>query len=227
MPGGDRVNHFNLGETMKALPVLAVAAILAMTGCGASQSASSASTPAAASATPTPTHTLLPGGKFTLKTKSGATVNFTLPAPPTDPAVAPIEAYRVKTGAAAATYIVADVDNRNGSELVNMYKVLAFDTEGNQYTFTPASNAVHSWEPVYGSDYKYKMPNGTVLDDATGDALSGQGVSLENANMGDTEVGARKTVVLASDSASLPSQFTKVVVMPSGGDTEEDASQAQ
>lgn len=207
--------------------------VLALAGCsgtpqGASTPPAQPAAPAAATqtSTPTPTWKSLPAGKFALTSQSGAVIAFTLPTPATDPAVAPIEAYRVKTGAAPVTYIVADVDNRTGKKLVNMYRVLAFDKEGHEYAFSTVTDSINSWGPTFGSDYKYKMPNGTVLDDATGNALYNQGVELNNANNSGADIGARKTMVLASKSTGLPSEFTRVAVMPSGAFGEEEATSA-
>lgn len=220
------------------LAALAAAAILALAGCGGTQpSATTPTTKAAAGTIPTtkavsapptpslPTWKAEPAGKFTLAA-NGAVITFTMPSSLTDPAVAPIEAYRVKTGGAPVTYIVADVDNRNGSVLVNMYRIMAFDKEGHEYLFSTVTDAIGSWEPIYGSDYKYKMPNGTPLDDTTGTALYAEGVNLQNANISDADVGARKTVVLAAQASSLPAEFTRVAVLPSGAGTEIEATPA-
>lgn len=164
----------------------------------------------------------MPAGDFELTTQSGAEITFTLPTPPTDPAVAELEAFRDKAGGAPVTYLVAKVDNREGSEPVNMYMVAVFDEEGRQYTFSPVIDALNSWKPSLDSDYKYKLPDGTVLDDAAGDELSRSAADLNNENLGEVDPDERATVVLASTDVDLPREFTRVSVQPSGmGDGEE------
>lgn len=209
-----------------ALPVLA---LLALVGCSAppvQDGPTAGPTTASPSASPTPTATVLKAGKFKLTTAAGATIAFTLPTPASDPAVAELEAYRVKTGGAPVSYLVADVDNRKGSVLVNMYMVSAFNEEGRQYTFSTVTDAINSWKPSYQADGTYLMPNGRVLDDATGTPLSRQATELNNANINDADIAERATLILASTDADLPTEFTRVAVQPSGGGQGEEAQPA-
>ena len=198
------------------------AAALALSSCAAP----AASTPAPAPVTAEVTPTTLPAGKFKLTTVSGADITFTLPTPATDPAVKAIEAYRVKTGGAPVSYLVAEVDNRKGTELVNMYQVNVFDAEGTEYTFGDVAQTISAWKLSYTSDYKYVTAAGKVLDDATGSALSSEGTELHNAHIGDADVAEKATLVLVSEATTLPSEFTRVSVQPSGGGEGEDATPA-
>lgn len=118
------------------------------------------------------------------------------------------------------SYLVADVDNREGTEYINMYMVSAFDKEGRQYSFTTVTNAVDKWRPSYGSDYRWTLPNGTVLDEASGSTLNGEAADLNNGNLADIDPAERATVILASNDVDLPDEFTRVSVLPSGGLTE-------
>jgi len=137
-----------------------------------------------------------------------------------------LEAYRKKTGGAPVAYLVAEVDNRKGTDRVNMYQVDAFDAEGIQYRFSTVAETVSLWKPTYTSDYKYMTAAGKVLDDATGSALSSEGSDLYDAHLNDAEKGEKATIVLASSKATLPSEFTRVSVQPSGGGEGEDATPA-
>lgn len=229
-PSGCRAGHtrylycgYNLyGETMKAI-ITTLITVLALSLAGCSSPAPSQDGPtgdsASVSATPSVTviPTALPAGKFKLVTKSGAEITFTLPTPTTDPAVADIEAFRTETGGAPVSYLVADVDNRKGTERVNMYRVFAFDAEGRQYTFTTVTDALDAWKPTYRNDYEYKLPNGTVIDQAMGSALNRRATELYNANIDDADVSERTRIILASTDAELPTEFTRVAVLPSGG----------
>jgi len=209
---------------MKRLITIAAVAFLA-TSCAAPASSPSP-TPEPATTTASPTPTTLPAGKFKLSTLSGAEITFTLPTPVTDPAVAKLEAFRKKAGGEPVAYVVADVDNRKGTEYVNMYQINAFDAEGIQYTFSGVNDMLKLWGPTYGSDYKYTLPNGKVLDDATGDALSREATTLNNANLNGADVAERKKMILASPIAALPKEFSRVSVQPSGGGEGEDAQPA-
>ena len=134
-----------------------------------------------------------------------------------------MEALRVKAGGKPVSYLVAEVDNRKGTERVNMYQVDAFDAEGAQYTFSTAADLTSLWGPSYGADGSYTMPSGKVLDAATGDAMSREATDLHNAHLNDTEKGEKATIVLASSNATLPTEFTRVSVQPSGGGEGEEA----
>jgi len=202
------------------------AAALALSSCAAPAASTPAPAPVTAEVTPTPTTTTLPAGKFKLTTLSGADITFTLPTPATHPAVAKLEAYRKKTGGAPVSYLVAEVDNRKGTELVNMYQVNVFDAEGTEYTFGDVAQTISAWKPSYTSDYKYVTAAGKVLDDATGSALSSEGTELHNAHIGDADVAEKATLVLVSEATTLPSEFTRVSVQPSGGGEGEDATPA-
>ncbi|MEI2278994.1 hypothetical protein OHC50_16135 [Paenarthrobacter ilicis] len=158
----------------------------------------------------------MPAGVFDLVAKTGGIVRFTLPTPASDPAVADIEAFRKKTGAAPVSYIVADVDNRNGIDSINMYRVSAYDADGKEYSFARAATIVADWRPSFGSDYLYHMPDGSTLDEATGTALYNEGVRLNNAIDIIASPAQRANLVLISKSTSLPKQFTRVAVNPNG-----------
>jgi len=202
------------------------AAALALSSCAAPAASTPVPAPVTAEVTPTPTATTLPAGKFKLTTLSGADITFTLPTPSTHPAVKDLEALRVKAGGKPVSYLVAEVDNRKGSERVNMYQVDAFDAEGAQYTFSTAADLTSLWGPSYGADGSYSMPSGKVLDAATGDALSREATDLHNNLIGDADKGEKATIVLASSNATLPAEFTRVSVQPSGGGEGEDATPA-
>jgi len=202
------------------------AAALALSSCAAPAASTPAPAPVTAEASPTPTATTLPAGKFKLTTLSGADITFTLPTPATHPAVKGLEALRVKAGGAPVSYLVAEVDNRKGTERVNMYMVDAFSEDGAQFQFSDAASLTNLWSPAYGADGSYTMPSGKVLDEATGDALSREATEVHNAHLNDADKGEKATIVLASSNATLPTEFTRVSMQPSGGGEGEDATPA-
>lgn len=158
----------------------------------------------------------MPAGAYDAVPKTGGIIRFMLPTPATDPAVADIEAYRKKTGAAPVSYLVADVDNRNGTEQINMYRVSAYDAEGKEYSFARAATVFGEWGPSFGSDYVYHMPDGSTLDEAAGNALYNEGVRLNNAVDIVASPAQRASLILISKSTDLPKEFTRVAVNPNG-----------
>ena len=184
----------------------------------ASTSAGSPSTTAAGAA--------MPAGRYELTTASGAHITFTLPTPATNPAVVAIEAYRVKVGAAPVSYVVADVDNREGTAPVNMYMVSAFSEGGRQFTFSSVADAIHGWAPTYSHDFKWSM-DGRVLEEAEGAALKREADDLYDADISNVDTAERTTVILASSDAELPTGFTRVAVQPLGAVGEEEAQPAR
>ncbi|MCQ6270477.1 hypothetical protein M8J71_08275 [Pseudarthrobacter sp. R1] len=164
----------------------------------------------------------VPAASYGLTTASGARITFTLPTPVVDPAVAAIDAYRAKVGAAPVSYLVADVDNRAGTAPVNLYTVNAFSEEGRQSTFTSVADALHSWAPTFSYDFGWSM-NGKSLDEEQGAALKCEANNLYNADIADVDTAERTTVILASPDAELPTEFTRVAVQPSVTGGEEEA----
>lgn len=205
--------------------------LLALAGCSSSPPAQNSPTAgvqsSSAAATPTNQPSLLPAGKFKLTTKSGAQIAFTLPTPATDKEVAGVEAFRVKTGAAAVSYLVADVDNRLGTDFINMYSASAFDQAGRKYTFMGVDTFIDQWSPKYGADGNYRGLNGQILDAATGNALEKESVDLYNAHINGAQIAERATFVLASKDVDLPAAFTRVTVAPKGAFEEEVAQPVQ
>jgi hypothetical protein len=212
------------------LPVL----ILALVSCtapvpvpvqdGASSELTSGT--AAAPSPPSSSKPLVPG-PYRVTTGSGAEINFLLPTSATDPAVAAIEAYRVKAGAIPVSYLVADVDNRRGTVPVNLYAVSVFDAGGRRFTFSSVADVIHSWGPTYSYDFGWRMGDGSAVDEAVAGTLKREATELHSANM-NTAVGAagQTRVVLASSDAQLPAEFVRVTVQPFGMGVEVEAAPA-
>lgn len=130
-------------------------------------------------------------------------------------------------GGRPVSYVVADVDNRTGSEPVNMYQINAFDEEGREYTFGVVTEVVETWKPTYRNDFEYKLPDGRVVDHAAASALSDEGSELSDASLSGADVAERAKVVLASADVDLPEEFLKVSVQPSGSGQGEAAIPVQ
>lgn len=208
-----------------ALPILTILALGACSPPTSVQDGPTAASTGAPPASAAPTARSLPTGPYKLTTASGAEITFTLPTPASDPAVAELEAYRVKTGGPPVSYLVADVDNRKGIVPVNMYMVSAYDEEGRQFTFTTVTDSIDKWTPSLGTDGHWKGPNGKALPEEVGDDLQRAGVDLYNANIDDAAIAERTTIILASTDTDLPGTFTRVAVLPSGGMGQEEEAE--
>jgi hypothetical protein len=209
-------------KALRAVPVL-VLALAACTAPGPQDSSATATATAAGttiSPASTPSSTAAPtpppGTSYRLSTVSGAEISFVLPAPPADPAVAAVDAYRVKAGAGPVAYIVADVDNTKGAAPVDMYAVVVTPDEGQQVVFSRVTNAIQAWGPTFSYDFKWTMGDGSPVDEATGQSLKREATALYDANTGIADVGGRATIVLASTQAALPATIARVTVQPSG-----------
>lgn len=115
--------------------------------------------------------------------------------------VAELEEYRERAGGEPVTYMSVDVDNREGTENINMYQVAVYDAAGNEYLFEGADKAVDIWQ--------------SNLDEAGDDEGYRDGTELYNSyiNQG-APPHQRSTMILVGD--ELPDEFTAVTAMPRG-----------
>ena len=169
---------------------------------------------------------VMEAGEYEVYSMDGAHITFDLPADPEDEALQEIEQYRKDVQADPVTYIVADVDNRGGSNSVDMYQVAVFDEDGNKYEFSEVSNYISDiaprtdWE---GDDETYLLPNGERLSREEGSDLYSRNVDLHNEYLYGASVGERKTLIRVYEGDDLPDEFTRVSVMSSGAYEEVEA----
>lgn len=210
----------------KTLAPLAIALSLMLTACGSGSPDAGSAQPSSTTAEEAPLDTttedvseevLFPAGQFMLITMSGADIKFDLPVPSSDERLREIEKFRKDAGADPVTYIIADIDNRQGSEYVNMYDVTAYDVDGKKYEFSGVSDFIDEWGPTYTSDYDYVLPDGTKMESTAGEALYSRGSDLSNEYLDGIDAAERGPMVLASKASKLPNEFTRVAVHPSGG----------
>lgn len=180
---------------MKRFIIFAVVAVLA-TSCAAPAATSPAPEPTQATVTaePTPTPVVLGHGTYTWENASGAKGEMTLPGA-ADPEV---EKLRALVKGPAVNYVTVKVDNRAGSELVNMYGVSIFTPEGEELQYKNAGEYINEIRP--------------------GDAPSevyNQFIDAGNKLGAEAKPGAVKTFVLTGP--ALPKGFARVTVYPTGG----------
>jgi len=165
-------------------------------------------------------------GEYEVYSMDGAHITFDLPADPEDEALQEIEQYRQGVQAEPVTYIIADVDNREGADSVDMYQVAVFDEDGNKYEFSEVSNYISDISPKTdweGDDDTYLLPNGERLSLEEGSNLRHQSVDLHNEYLYGASAGERKTLIRVYEGDDLPDEFTRVSVMPSGAYDEVEA----
>src|SRR5699024_1114415 len=64
------------------------------------------------------------------------------------------------------TYLIADVDNRDGAASASMRSVSVFDEDGKEYEFIEADTAISDWSAIWAiDDDEYYMPDGTEISE--------------------------------------------------------------
>ncbi|QIK62329.1 hypothetical protein G7068_03240 [Leucobacter viscericola] len=156
--------------------------------------------------------TLFPAGPFEFTTETGAKITFDLPSAADDERIADIEKYRVDTNASPVTYVIANVDNRKGTDYAGLTNVSAFDKEGRKYEFTEVFKTISDWQPYYSEDHEYVMPDGSKVAEDVGTELYNRGIDIYNKFLKGPAPAEQGTVVLVSKDVDLPSEFTRVAV---------------
>jgi len=124
---------------MKRLLLPIAVTVILTTGCGSPTPAASpdvAGTPS--TATPAPSKTIMGPGEYTFTVPSGGKGTLTIPAKP----VAELDSLRALVKGEPVTYVTGTVDNRDGSEAINMYGVSIFTPEGEELKYKGADSYV-------------------------------------------------------------------------------------
>lgn len=212
------------------LSALALVAGLALTGCSGSTADSTATSGAESSApAPSPSASATADKRtyeldqaFYAQTPYGShiTVDFTAQPP------AEVEDLREQLGVAPVSYAKVDLDNRDGTEAVGIYKVVFFDEEGQSYEFNDLSiDHIGEWGPNYtdsfggvDGEYGYVLNDGTVLEEAAGDELNSRSTDLYNEYLDGTGASRHEKTQgwIASTDTELPERITAIEVWPGG-----------
>lgn len=156
---------------------------------------------------------------FFASTTTGALITMTMAAQTeSNEEIAWLEQYRQDAGGDPVTYILSDVDNRDGSELINMYNISLYDEDGTEYACESSEGYVEeNWEPIwlYGSTDKdeYTSADGEPMDYEKAEELSNR------INEHETTTGVdpfERGSMVSICPADLPEQVTAVQVMPGG-----------
>lgn len=152
-------------------------------------------------------------------TSTGAQITMTVDAQPGDSdEIAWLEQYREDVNGEPVTYVLSDVDNRDGSELINMYNISFYDEEGLEWACGgPDTYVDEVWKPVwlYGSTDKdeYETSDGEPMDYDEGEELSRRANEFEfSSGVSPFE---RNTMVSICPTV-IPDRAVAVEVMPGG-----------
>ncbi|NKX56283.1 hypothetical protein [Arthrobacter mobilis] len=189
---------------MKKSLLLSAALVVGLTGCG-SGSAGEGAVPAAtenpaaapASSAPAALPAAFGPGEYYFEYK-GATGRITLPSKPD----AEIEEIRDMAGAGPVTYATVKVDNRKGTEHINMYEISVYSPEGEKFTFSGAASALDNWE---------------IDSEVVGTDAYNRKVDVYNKHIEGADPLQVQDFVMVGQFAELPKEFTGMNVMPTGG----------
>lgn len=159
----------------------------------------------------------MPAGEYEAYAEAGGHIVMEIPASTDDELIAEIEDYREQIGAEPVTYLIADVDNRQGHESIGMRNVYIYDKDGNEYQFSGVSEYISDIEPVTdwaSEDETYSLVDGTEISRDQYFELSSTGTDLHNEHMYGASAAERKTMILVHEGDDLPNEFTRVAVQP-------------
>lgn len=159
---------------------------------------------------------------FLFQTESGAEVRLNIGATPEDDEIiASLESVRETVQGDSVTYIVADVDNRNGVDLINMYNLAMYDADGVEYQFSPADTyGDENWNPssIYPDDgdvYFESADGSKKMTEAEGREIQHEWFDLIDKLETGVNPSQRATMIMVGP-ADLPDSVSTVQVEPSG-----------
>lgn len=156
---------------------------------------------------------------FFVSTSTGATITMTMDAQPdSNEEIAWLEQYRQDGGGEPVTYILSEVDNRNGTDTVNMYATTLYDLDGKSYECGMAMDyADENWRPVwlYGSTDRdeYETAGGEPMERSAGEELDQR---FNEHDVDDSVDAYEAGTIVSICPADLPDEVTAVEVMPGG-----------
>lgn len=136
-----------------------------------------------------------------------------------DPRVAKIEKFRKASGGFHTEYLIAEVDNREGTEVANMLQVDIYDPEGLSYTYRKASDLISEWRPYTPDGDTYMKAGGTEkLTDDEYTKLEKQAVALDEELTWAIDPLEKSTFILAMpiEAKGMPTELTGVSVSAHG-----------
>ena len=156
---------------------------------------------------------------FFASTVTGAQITMTMDAQRGDSEeIAWLEQYREDAGGEPVSYILSDVDNRDGSELINMYNISVYDEEGLEWACgSPDEYLDEVWRPewlyISTDQDEYESADGEPMDYDTAEELDNRASEHEYVHGVSPFERASMVSICA---AKLPKTAVAVEVMPQG-----------
>lgn len=150
---------------------------------------------------------------------TGAQITMAMDGQPGDSEeIAWLEQYREDVGGVPVSYVLSDVDNRDGSELIDMYTISVYDEEGLEWACGSGGHYVDEVRaPVwmYGSTDRdeYELADGGPMDYDNATELDRR--ANEREYVAGVSPSERATMVSVC-AAELPATAVAVEVMPAG-----------
>lgn len=132
-----------------------------------------------------------------------------------------IEKYRTSTNAPETSYAKVNLDNRNNTDGVAVYKVVVFDEEGKSYEFDDAMNHISEWGPTTdweSEEYQSILPDGTVITEEQRSVLDDMLMSLQDTYLNATNASVHETTegYIAHAGIEIPEEIVAIEVWPGG-----------
>ena len=156
---------------------------------------------------------------FFASTVTGAQITMTMDAQPdASEEIAWLEQYREDAGGEPVSYILSDVDNRDGSEPINMYNISVYDEEGLEWACgSPDEYLDEVWRPewlyISTDEDEYESADGEPMDYDTAEELDSRASEHEYVH-GVSPFECASMVSICA--AKLPETAVAVEVMPQG-----------
>ena len=168
----------------------------------------------------------MPAGEYAISGLDGAHTTFNLPTDPDHEDLTAIEQYRQEAGIDPVTYAVLDVDNRSGHESITMLKLNAYDADGKKYEFTKLESQFSDWGPgrsYEAEDETYWLPDQTPITEDEYRQLEKAHQDISDTLANHVSQAERNNLILVHNGDDLPTEFTRVSVLPRGMAESEEA----
>ena len=168
---------------------------------------------------------IMEAGEYEVYPELGGHATFDLPTPPDHEEVEPYEEYRQANNLDPITYIVVEVDNRDGAEMLKFPSITVFDEDGTAYEFEHLEWVVEDWWPDRSYDIdneEFWAPDGSTITSEEYWELDDQYDELTLDMVSSVQAAEKNSIILAYDGDDLPDEFTRVHTVTYGMGYDQD-----
>lgn|SRR5699024_3253784 len=173
---------------------------------------------------------IMQSGEYEVYPEHGGHATFDLPTSPDHEHVAPFEEYREQHNLDLATYIVVNVDNRDGQEMLKFPALTAYDEQGTAYEFEHIEDALPEWAPERSWDSdneQFWAPDGTDISFEEYLEIEQQHDALTEDLTTIVAAAEANSIILAYPGYDLPDEYTRVATITYGLGHEQNAYPAE